>query len=45
MIMDTSGLNNQERQHLKVYGGFLSLSKYFIVVVAITLALMAIFLT
>jgi hypothetical protein len=42
--MDTSNLNSQERRHLKTYAGFMSFSKYFVIVTAITLAMMAIFL-
>jgi hypothetical protein len=45
MIMDTSNLNSQERRHLKTYAGFMSLSKYFVIATAVTLAIMAIFLT
>jgi len=42
--MDTSNFDNEARQHLEIYKGFMTFSKISIVATAVVLILMAIFL-
>lgn len=42
--MDTSQFDSAAKQHLNIYRGFMSLVKWTVVLVALTLILMALFL-